>query len=421
MRLSTLLSLGLGLSLAGLLSHSAFAAGDDKDDDDEDVGLKNTEFNLDDFGDDEEEDAKPAPKRLDEADQQTDDDENIEEGSGGLGPRIELDDDDIGDDKIGGPGQDNSTIYREYIDGMNDLGPEEELLAWERYLKKYPNTLFRDRIERRMDELTDEIYGERIGGEGDGYSDAKDRELNFANPVQLENIDPRTRLRISGELGPPEYIAGMADFELQLMRPWSVHAGLRTRYTGANIEVGSRYSLVKSARLNLLVTGALDLHYNTQPGFLGVRPTLSAGKTFPVGGGLSVAAQLGADVEVPQPDRADQLGRKGGVRTVGGVFGYYQASEVVGLYAETSLTMKNIAWAEGGTFAFDVLTFGLRFTPKLPTEVKFGVNAGVPFYYNYWGYNFGTVQAEALWYPDMAPMLGGDSAPAPARTTSFDE
>lgn len=418
MRLNTLLALGLGLSFVSLAPRLALA-GDEDEEEEEEVNVKNAEFNLDDFGEDEEE--TPAPKRLEEGDDETEGEETIDETATGTGSKIELDDEEIRDDEIGGPGQDTSAIYRQYIEDMDDLGPEEELLSWERYLKEYPNTLFRDRIERRMDELTDEIYGERIGDDGAGYKDAKDRELYFSNPVQLENLDPRTRLRISGELGPPEYVAGMADFELQLMRPWSVHAGLRTRYTGLNIEMGTRYSLIKSARTNLLVTGAFDIHYNTQPGYLGLRPSVSAGKIFDVGEGLHVAAQLGADIEVPQPDRAAQVGRPGGVRTVGGVYGYYQANDVVGIFGEASLNMKHFGWEEGGTFAFNVMTFGLRFTPKLPTDVKIGINAGVPFYYNYWGYNFGTVQAETLWYPDMAPVLGGNKAPAAARPTSFEE
>ncbi|MCB9743597.1 MAG: hypothetical protein H6740_13435 [Alphaproteobacteria bacterium] len=404
MRPLALLCGGLALLVSSplLLSPPAFAQ--DDDDEEKKPTIDEDTFDLDDLDDFENDNLEEDQvKRMDADDEEIELDavEEIEEGEytptegpGLFGDELE----EIGEDEIGGEGEDNADIYRKYRDNMDDLGPEEELLSWERYLEKYPNSLFKERIEVRMEELTSEIYGERIGDDRSGYSDAKDRELYFSHPMLLENIDPRSRLRGGFELGLGSYYSGLLDFEYQLMRQWSVHAGARRRYTGGNIEIGTRYALVKSARLNLLVTGTLDLHFNTNPGYPAVRPMVAAGKRFNVGNGLDVQAQLGLDFELPSN------GRGAGVRYVGGLNATYIASDVVSFFFEGSANMKHIGWDEGGAFMFNVLSFGLKFTPgAAPAQV--GINANVPMSYNYWGYHFGAVQGDVLYYFDDLPKI----------------
>ncbi|MCB9746270.1 MAG: hypothetical protein H6741_35455 [Alphaproteobacteria bacterium] len=392
------------IGVALLLSAPALAQDDDEKD--ESTKIDEDTFDLDDFDSFENDNLDDDDvKRLDSDDEEIDLDaeENIDdegyvptedEGGGLFGDELE----ELGEDEIGGEGEDNAEIYRDYRNNMNDLGSEEELLAWERYLEKYPNSLFRERIDVRMEELTNEIYGERLGEPIGGYQDAKDREIGLSHPILLENMDPRTRLRAGFEIGLGSYYTGVLDFEYQLLREWSVHAGARRRYTGGNIEVGTRYALVKSARLNLLVSGALDLHFNTNPGYPAVRPMIAAGKRFDLGNGLDVQAQLGADLELPSS------GRLPGVRYVGGLNATYLASDVVSFFFEGSVNMKHIGWDDGSPFMFNVMSFGLRFTPgAAPAQIS--LNANVPVAYNYWGYHFGAVQGDVLYYMDDLPHI----------------
>ena len=60
---------------------------------------------------------------------------------------------------------------------------------------------------------------------------------------------------------------------------------------------------VGSSRTNTLVTGIMDFHFNTNPAFLGIRPTVAAGKRFDVMSGLDVMAQVGLDLPVGFGDR----------------------------------------------------------------------------------------------------------------------
>lgn len=393
MRWSLLLTMMMGLSLSG----QAFAQDDDSEDDE--IDFTDDTFDLDDFDVDDEEDDDIEIERLDEGDDLEMDDPIDDDDYGGdiEGEDLDFSDEleELGEDEIGGEGQDNVEIYRTFIDNMDDLGPEEELISWEEYLAKYPNTLFRDRIERRMEEVQDDIYGTRIDDGSEGYVDAKDREIGLTNPQMLANVDPRTRARVAVELGLPSYFAGTLDFEYQVMRELSVHAGYQRRYTGGSLELGGKYALIKSARTNLLVSGIVDVHYNIDPGFLGVRPQLAAGKIFDVGGGLHVLGQAGVDWEVGRLDGSPF----GSTRIIGGAHVHYQASDVVGVFAEGSLNVKSSGDPDLGNFAFNVVSFGLKFSPP-GKPAYIGLNANVPAQYNFWGYHFGAVQADLNWYLD---------------------
>jgi hypothetical protein len=391
MRLPLLLTLSLGL----FVSTPVLAQETEEEEEDDDFARPDDTFDLDDFED--EDDDEEEIERLDsgddvEGDDEIEDEDDFEFPDEDTTLDIELDDlEEIGEDEIGGEGQDNVQIYREYIDQMDDLGPEEELISWERYLEKYPNTLFRDRIETRIEELTDEMYGERIDDPNEGYEDASDREIEFAHPMMLENVDPRTRARVTLEMGFPAYLAGGVDLEYQIHRQLSAHVGYRKRYTGGNFEIGLRGAAIKSARKNFIATGMLDFRYNINPGYPALRPQIAVAKRFDVGRGLDVMAQGGVDLEFrPGPFS---------VRTIGGFHVYYNASDVVGVFAEGSFNLKASGVDDLGPFQFHVLTFGLKFTPgKLPAQV--GLAADVPVSYNYWGHHFGAVQADFNYYLD---------------------
>lgn len=375
-------------------------------DDEEEIDFSEDTIDPDDFDDGEWDDddddddlerIEDGDEDLDFEDEDLDDSEwinDIEDEPGDLEFDDELEE--MGDDEIGGEGVDNVAIYRGYIDNMDDLPLEEEIIAWERYLDEYPNTLFRDRIDARMDEITDELYGERIEDPNEGYVDAKDREIEFAHPVQLENIDPRTRLRVAVELGFPNWAGGQLDFEYQVLRPLSLHAGVKKRYTGGNVEVGAKYAVIKSARTNLLVTGMLDARLNLAPGYIAFRPQVAAGKRFDLGNGLDVMVIGGLDIGT---QNVGNIGLAANTRYLGGFHVNYRASDVVGVFAEGSLNMKS-SGADGlGNFQFHVVTFGLKFMPKgAPAQV--GINANVPASYNYWGYHFGAVQLDTNFYLD---------------------
>ncbi len=391
------------LLLALLLNAPLAFAQEDEDDDA--INFDDDDIDPDDFDDGAfEDDDEEEVKRIEGGDEELDGDEVLDDSEwiddieDGALEDIDFDDDleEIDDDEIGGEGEDNVAIYRDYIDRMDDLPLEEEIIAWERYLDKYPNTLFRDRIDTRMEEITSELYGERIDTGNTGYVDAKDREINFAHPVQLENIDPRSRLRVGVEVGFPNWAGGQLDFEYQVLRPLSLHAGVKKRYTGGNVEAGVKYAVIKSARTNLLVTGLFDVRLNLAPGYIAFRPQVAAGKRFDVGGGLDVMAIAGVDVGT---QNLSNIGLVGNTRYIGGFHAFYRASEVVGVFAEGSVNMKS-SGADGlSNFSFNVVTFGLKFMPSA-APVQVGLNANVPAMYNYWGYHFGAVQADANLYLD---------------------
>lgn len=383
-----LLSVALLVPQTALAQDGGFDPGDFEDDDgDEDLGVER---------DTEGDKVDPAL-----------DPEDVPEGERDeFGAPVEdLDDDliddleELGEDTVQSEGQDNSQIYRDAVNRSKELSPEDELIAWERYLEKYPKSLFRDRIDARVDELNEQLYADRIDTGDEGYKDAKDRELYFAQPILLENIDPRTRLRVSAELGLPSYLGGIIDYEHALQRNLSVHAGLRKRYTGGSLEAGAKYALVKSSRLNLIVTGIADVHLNTNPGFVGLRPALGAGKRFELAGRpLDVQMQLMLDAE---------LGRGvPSVRYGGGLNAYYQVSDVVAFFGEGSFNYKALDLGEeadalgAGSFGFHVVSFGLRFTPASAKYSKVSLNANLPVAYRYWSYHFGSVQAEGNLYFD---------------------
>jgi hypothetical protein len=296
--------------------------------------------------------------------------------------------DDAEEEAVGGA--DNAATYRAYQDKVRDLDADEEVIAWERYLAKYPDTEFRDRIQDRIDVLMEGIYGERIDS-GGRVVDADEQEIRFAQALLLENINPRTRLQVGFEWGLPDYMNLYGNYEYQLWREFSVHGGVRRRYTGWSVEAGVHWAFVKAQRTKTLVTLIGDLHFNAEPAFLGLRPQIAVGKIF----GDVVHAQIQAGVDFESRDLE-------GFRVIGGANVTWLASKNVAIFVETNAHAKHLVWDEGNPFSFNIFSFGLKFFPT-PGNVKSGdleanVGASAPYGWNYWMYHFGSVMGQLNYY-----------------------
>jgi len=302
---------------------------------------------------------------------------------------------------IGGPGQDTARLYREYKDNIEDLGPDEEIIQWEQYLSQYPNSLFEDHIQRRVDELTDFQYSERVPDDLDGgFSDIVDagrREINLATPRHLASIDPRNKMRAGFEWGYPEYLNLFVDYEAQIQRKWSWHVGIINRYAGWNVEAGTKYALVKSARTNFIVTGIFDFHLNTNPIFPALRPQIGVGKRFMIAGQpLDLQVVGGVDMELRLSEQMDFV-------TIGGLNATYNASDQVAFFVESSIVAKDFFWDAGinsGFFRFPLLTFGITFWAGKDNTTSASIAANAPYAYSYWGHHFGGVMGDFNFYRD---------------------
>ncbi|MEC7947158.1 MAG: hypothetical protein VX265_06285, partial [Myxococcota bacterium] len=152
--LFSLPSLSRVLTAAGLLLATAGPA----------VAQSEDDFNPFDDEEEEEEEARPEEdeKPVDDFDPDDDDawmDKKPDDAE--PGDELEFDDEFDADDeevKAQGEGEDTAAIYREYLEDAGRYGADEEALAWERYLKKYPNSLFRARVEARLEELSEQMY-----------------------------------------------------------------------------------------------------------------------------------------------------------------------------------------------------------------------------------------------------------------------
>jgi hypothetical protein len=351
------------------------------------------------LGDDEEE-KEDKPTRIDEGDTiETEDDESLdtldgkdaEDGEDLLG-------EDVAKDQIGGPGQDNASIYRAFQEKVKDEPPDEELIRWEAYLEKYPNSLFKDRIEKRMEELEQLMYAERIDEGGEERLDADQKEVVFSQGLQLDNINPRDRLQFGFEWGIPNYINLIADYEYAIQRNLSVHGGARHRYTGWRLEMGAKYALVKSVRTQTLVTGLLDLHLNTNPAYPVFRPQVAVGKRF----FNKLDAQLQVGTELDTRGQAAP-------RLIGGANIMYRAADTVGIFLETTAYQQGLSDTLGaqewkGSYAFNGLNFGIKFFPTISGvdkgDFEANVGASVPYYTDYWMYHYGSIMGQGNLYFD---------------------
>lgn len=362
------------------------------------------DFDLDSF-DEEEEEEEAAPKpveddgELDTSD--PDDDDSFMAPEEDDGEEFQFEDDlteqEEGTEvKTRGPGEDTASLYREALEEYGRMGADEEALAWERYLKKWPNSIFRDRIEQRLDELNEELYEGRLNASYRRTADAGKAELLFSQPLQLENIDPRSKIRAGFEWGIPSYINFIADYEHQIFRELSVHAGVRRRFTGSTLETGARYALVKSARTGLLVTAIGDFRYNLDPAFPAVRPQLGLGKQIDIGSTrIDVNLQGGSDLTFIPNNAGDTVFDP---RWVGGGNIMVIPNETVRVFMEASTYMKAGGENETvGGFVFNQMSVGIQFVQrKSKTEERLStaLGASVPYLQRYWGYHSGSVAGD---------------------------
>jgi len=301
-------------------------------------------------------------------------------------------------------GGDNASIYQEFERNVKGLDPEEELIEWRKYLNQYPNSVFKQRINERMDLLEENLFDEDIleRVDRDTAQESGLEEIYFAQPMYLENIDPRTKTRFAFALGLPSYFNLLIDHEHQINRDFSVHGGIRQRYTGWNLELGAKYSFIKSKRTNSLLTGIMDLRLNASPGFPALRPQIAYGKRFdlPNDFHLDAQAQFGTDLVIWN-----------GVdpRLIGGVNVTFVPSENVRVYFEGSIYMKDLFVSSSTAlpmdpFAFNTLTFGLKFFDRKgkssgdPDNREVGLGTNVPYYYKYYRNHFGAILGDVQFY-----------------------
>ena len=306
---------------------------------------------------------------------------------------------DTGEDLLGGErpkddinreGQDNSQVYREAAEDYANLVPDEEMLAWEAYLRKYPNSIYRDRIEKRMDDLEAELYRARRAGTEDTRLDADQREVPISQALLLENINPTTRLQTGFEWGLPDYINLLVDYEHGIQRNLSVHGGIRNRFQIWNLETGVRYALVKSSRTSTLVTAIADVRVAFNPAFIAFRPQIAAGKMF---GPIDVQLHGGVDLEAR---------RASSVRIIGGANVTGRVDDRVAIFVETNYNAKGLTWEDGGAFQFPVASFGLKLYPQVGTRpegfMEVNLGASIPYATRYYRWHEGSIMGQVNFY-----------------------
>jgi hypothetical protein len=383
-------------ALAGLLVMAQLGTASAMDDD--------FELDLDDESDEEERPVAPTEDPDGDAlDSDPDDDEWLApEEAEEAGDEIQFDEDfdDPGDDgtvKPRGPGEDTAEIYRRALQEYERLSPDEEALAWERYLRKYPNSIFRSKVDKRLEDLNSELYEDAMFGDGSGrVEDASKRELHFAQPILLESIDPRTKLRAGFEWGYRDWVNLMVDYEYAIFRELSAHVGLRQRFTGYTLEFGPRYAIVKSSRLGLLVTAMGDVRANFNPGFPAFRPQLGVGKRFQVGD-MHIDTNLQGGYDLVFYDGLSP-------RLTGGGNISLAASDNLRVYVESSTYMKGVGNEDIGSFRFNQITFGMKFLEKKSKskdKYEAGFGASAPYSVNYWRYHYGAIAGDINLYMDQ--------------------
>jgi hypothetical protein len=360
-------------------------------DEEEEMAAPAEQIDEDAFREDEpDEDAPARPKE----DEKGDESEEPDEGT------LDLDDEDEGEAikfeaedeqqalQPRQKGEDTAKLYRDQEKRVANMTPDEELLAWESYVQRYPKSLFRERIDNRMEELSALLFSERVAGSDKGAraTDGAKRELDFATPVKLMPVDTRTHAAVGVQYGFPGYFGGNIDLEYAFLRQASAHVRFFRDFAGGAFMVGPKYAVLKSARTGTMVTGALDVKFNGSPFFTSIRPTLAAGQRFRLLRGLDLQLQVAADFELR--DDSD-------TRWFGGFSAELQPTEIVWIYAETSLDVKYLD-RDPDSFRFFVSTFGLKFrvfkgtddNGKLRTLV--GLAADAPYSKAYWGFYQGS-------------------------------
>lgn len=348
----------------------------------------------DDWLDDDDGDKKEEPKRDGEDDdvQKGDDEGELDQMKGAT----EKTDEDLlgGEEEAGGggEGEDSEAIYRAMLASVKEEPPDEALILWEKYLEKYPKSLFRDRIERTMADLEDGMY-ERKGPPGGEGGDAKDREIDLAVPLQLETINPRQQAQAGFEWGLPNYINLFAAYDHPFRRDLALHVGVRNRYTGFRVEAGLRYAFVKSTRTQTIATGLLDVGFNTVPAYPVLRPQVAFGQKL---GPVDLQAQAGVELDTR---------KLAGVRPIGGINVTYNAADSVKIFAEGAMYHQWLSSPKGTLpYRFDTGSFGLKFLPSSQSidegALEVSLGATVPMTSQFWMFHYGSIMAQVNYFFD---------------------
>jgi hypothetical protein len=298
--------------------------------------------------------------------------------------------DESSEDAVLAPGTDNARLYRAEQDQLAGSELDEEVMAWEMYLNEYPNSIFRERIEERIDELEDQVYQGSIGSMR-MEANAKDAELHFVSPLHMTNINPRTRLQVGLEFGfgTPLYARPTLDMEYAILRNVSIHGGFWGRYGGMGAEFGARYAFVKSAKLNFIATLIADMRLNINPVYFEARPQLALGKII---GPVQMMLTVGTAVETR---------RNASVSLIGGLHVSARLAPPVSVFFETDIYVRNLG-RSAGAFTFDVVSFGLRLHPNMKKRghdaVEINTAGHIPVGRRYLQYYFGAVQVQGSYY-----------------------
>lgn len=369
-----------------------------KTDDEEAETQPELDVDEDDFKEAGDDDA-PPPKRIEEDDKEEEGGDDIDfSDDEDASEKLEFTDDDAQESvKPKGPGEDTASAYRDAQKKATDMTPDEEQLMWESYLKKYPNSLFRERIDTRMEELSAMMFGERVPGsdKGAGNVDAVMRELNFALPVKMSPVDTRSHASVGFEWGFPTWFSLNADFEYQFLRQLSAHAAIKRDFAGWTVSPGAKYALIKSSRTGTILSGGLDFKLNTAPFFVAFRPTVAFGQRIRVMQGLDLQAQIAADIEAR--DDSD-------IRYFAGFHAELRPNEIVSVFWEWDFDVKYLSNPDVDSFRFFTTTFGLKFQAKKQDDdsgdgrINAGMGAALPYATNYWGFYQGGVDVLGDFY-----------------------
>lgn len=356
----------------------------------------------DDFKEEDEEDDAPPPKRLDEGDTEEpgeDNSDDIDFSDTGDDDEIDFKDDSEQETVAArGPGEDTAQLYRDQQKKCQEMNPDEEQIAWEEYLKKYPKSLFKDRIETRMEELSNLMFSERVEGSDKGANPDRDaalRELNFATPMSFRSVDPRSKITAGVELGLPNWFGGNLDLEWGIKRNWSVHGGLGRGFAGGEVVAGTKYSLVKSSRTGSILTGGVDLNLNMGPAFLALDPWVGFGQRIRMLDGLDLQLNLGVPLELREvfvPRLSTNFSAE------------LHANQTVSVFLNTNIDAKYLGGADTPTFKFMTGALGLKFTGAKGKGVDkngrllIDVGANAPYNHAYWGFYRGAIDVGGEYY-----------------------
>jgi hypothetical protein len=389
----------LGALLILLAAPSSAQSPDEPDDDIE----LDDDIDIDETDEEPEPTAPPPPPPPEEVDETEGDEEFDEEELDEYRDPAEDETDLLGDEEVAPVSDDTEAQFRAEEARLRRLGPDEEVAGWEAYLARYPSSAYRKRIEIRTEQLMDQLYTARPTGVSPTDTDALRAEIDFAHPLQLENINPRSRLELAFEWGLPNYMNFVVDYEHQFVRDFSLHGGVRRRYLGWNVEVGPRWAIIKSTRTQTLLTLIGDFHLNTNPVYPGLRPQLALGKIF---GRLHASIQAGPDFELRSYHDADGSQSELQTKLVGGANFYYAASERVGLFLEGYANMKLLGTDnqfDASAYRFNVASFGLKFYPASgpnadERNMEVNVGATIPFMQQYWQFHYGSIMGQFNYY-----------------------